>query len=143
MLITLVRDSVLQCFCHTCRVPVMPAGSKYFLFYSLSNDHNDSFIHAIIVKVFGIIASRHRRRLSDTALLRFFPFIKSGFHTFFLYSWTTLCKLLFFYLTTKMCLLNTGEVMTFPLPADDSFHHTIIVIDFSFFKKLILLSKHT
>ncbi|CAO1385315.1 unnamed protein product [Diamesa serratosioi] len=26
MLITLVRDSVLQCFCHTCRVPVMPAG---------------------------------------------------------------------------------------------------------------------
>lgn len=28
MLITLVRDSVLQCFCHSCRAPVMPAGSK-------------------------------------------------------------------------------------------------------------------
>lgn len=27
MLIGLVRDSVLQCFCHTCRAPVLPAGS--------------------------------------------------------------------------------------------------------------------
>lgn len=26
MLIGLVRDSVLQCFCHTCRAPVLPAG---------------------------------------------------------------------------------------------------------------------
>lgn len=26
MLITLVRDSVLQCFCHSCRAPVLPAG---------------------------------------------------------------------------------------------------------------------
>lgn len=28
MLITLVRDSVLQCFCHSCRAPVLPVGSK-------------------------------------------------------------------------------------------------------------------
>lgn len=27
MLIGLVRDSVMQCFCHTCRAPVLPAGS--------------------------------------------------------------------------------------------------------------------
>ncbi|GBP70954.1 hypothetical protein EVAR_48962_1 [Eumeta japonica] len=26
MLIGLVRDSVLQCFCHSCRAPVLPAG---------------------------------------------------------------------------------------------------------------------
>ncbi|XP_070508275.1 stathmin-1-A isoform X2 [Chironomus tepperi] len=27
MLITLVRDSVLQCFCHSCRAPVLPAAA--------------------------------------------------------------------------------------------------------------------
>lgn len=26
MLIGLVRDSVMQCFCHSCRAPVLPAG---------------------------------------------------------------------------------------------------------------------
>lgn len=31
MLITLVRDSLVQCFCHSCRVPHLPApGSKKF-----------------------------------------------------------------------------------------------------------------
>ncbi|XP_055709214.1 uncharacterized protein LOC129805362 isoform X1 [Phlebotomus papatasi] len=29
MLIGLVRDSVLQCFCHTCRAPVMPAVNRH------------------------------------------------------------------------------------------------------------------
>lgn len=28
MLIGLVRDSVMQCFCHSCRAPVLPAGWK-------------------------------------------------------------------------------------------------------------------
>lgn len=37
MLITLVRDSVMQCFCHTCRAPVMPAGSKFFFFLPLDD----------------------------------------------------------------------------------------------------------
>ncbi|XP_026468690.1 tropomyosin-1 isoform X3 [Ctenocephalides felis] len=29
MLINLVRDSVLQCFCHTCKVPIMPAAGRH------------------------------------------------------------------------------------------------------------------
>uniref|UniRef100_A0A182IFU4 Uncharacterized protein n=1 Tax=Anopheles arabiensis TaxID=7173 RepID=A0A182IFU4_ANOAR len=31
MLIGLVRDSVMQCFCHTCRAPVLPAGKGRFI----------------------------------------------------------------------------------------------------------------
>lgn len=32
MLIGLVRDSVMQCFCHSCRAPVLPAGWKRLFF---------------------------------------------------------------------------------------------------------------
>lgn len=37
MLIGLVRDSVMQCFCHTCRAPVLPAAGNYIYFFCLFN----------------------------------------------------------------------------------------------------------
>jgi hypothetical protein len=33
MLIGLVRDSVMQCFCHSCNVPVMWTSGKYVTHY--------------------------------------------------------------------------------------------------------------
>lgn len=43
MLINLVRDSVLQCFCHTCRAP-LPAGIKagdYLILMEFNGDDTE------------------------------------------------------------------------------------------------------
>uniref|UniRef100_A0A182JEK7 Uncharacterized protein n=1 Tax=Anopheles atroparvus TaxID=41427 RepID=A0A182JEK7_ANOAO len=51
MLIGLVRDSVMQCFCHTCRAPVLPAAAE-----SCQKVLSDAgHVHQLMVKEFSVL----------------------------------------------------------------------------------------